>query len=66
MRTLKQLFCRHYWRHLGKNKIVNEVLNQCEKCKVYNIWHRGLNMEYKTDKFPTNRGWEYIDREVQE
>lgn len=66
MRTLKQLFCKHYWAYLGKNTIVNEVLEQCEKCGVYNVWHRGCNLEYKTDKFPTNKGWEHLKVEVPE
>ena len=57
MRTLKQLFCRHRWEFVARNSIVNEVLEQCTKCKVYNVWHRGINAEYKTKDFPTNKGW---------
>ena len=57
MRTIKQLFCIHYWRFLAKNTIVNEVLNQCDKCGVYKVWHRGTDMEYKSKEFPTGKGW---------
>ena len=57
MRKLKQLFCRHRWEFVAKNSIVNEVLEQCTKCKVYNVWHRGINAEYKTKELPTNKGW---------
>ena len=66
MRTAKQLFCKHYWVYLGKTTIVNEVLEQCQKCGVYYVWHRAINAEYKSDKFPTNKGWEHIAREVAE
>lgn len=66
MRTLKQLLCRHYWVCMGKNTIVNEVLEQCAKCGVYNVWHRGINAEYTSDKFPTNKGWEHIGKEGEE
>ena len=58
MRTLKQLFCKHNWKFVARNSIVNEVLEQCTKCKVYNVWHRGTNYEYKTKDYPTNKGWE--------
>ena len=57
MRALKQIFCRHRWEYVQKNSIVNEVLEKCTKCGVYKVWHRGINVEYKTDKFPTNKGW---------
>ena len=66
MRTLKQLLCRHYWVCMGKNTIVNEALEQCAKCGVYNVWHRGINAEYTSDKFPTNKGWEHIGKEGEE
>lgn len=58
MRTLKQIFCNHRWEFVARNTIVNEVLEQCTKCKVYIVWHRGINAEYKTKEFPTNKGWE--------
>ena len=57
MRTLKQLFCNHRWQLVARNTIVNEVLEQCTKCKVYKVWHRTINAEYKTKEFPTNKGW---------
>jgi len=55
---LRMLFCKHYWEFLEKNRIVNEVLCQCVKCGVYMVWHRGIGVEYKTSKWPTNKGWE--------
>ena len=61
MRTLKQIFCNHNWEFVTRNTIVNEVLEQCTKCKVYNVWHRGTNAEYKTKEFPTNKGWEVTE-----
>lgn len=56
MRTLKQLLCRHYWECIDKNTIVNEVLEQCVKCNLYLVFHKGTYAEYKTSKFPTNKG----------
>lgn len=66
MRTLKQILCRHYWECIDKNTIVNEVLEQCVKCNLYLVFHKGTYAEYKTNKLPTNKGWEHITREVHE
>lgn len=65
MRTLKQLFCRHNWRLIAKHKSVNEVLFQCNKCKMYKVWHRGINLEYRTNEFPNTTGWE-VEKEEKE
>ena len=66
MRTLKQRFCKHKYLVLGENKIVSEFLYQCKKCKLHAVSHMGVGIEYKTDKFPTNKGWEHVKKEVQE
>lgn len=58
MRTPKQILCNHKWEFLAENTIDNEMLEQCVKCKVYKVWHGGINGEYKTREFPTNKGWE--------
>lgn len=57
MLMLKQLICQHRWQLVAKSTIVQEVLEQCTKCKVYKVWHTGINLEYKTKDFPTNKGW---------
>ncbi len=64
MRTLKQLFCKHKYLVLGENQIVSEFLYQCQKCGLYAVSHMGVGIEYKTDKFPTNKGWEHLKVEV--
>ena len=56
-RTLKQVFCRHHREFISKNTIVNEVLSKCDKCGVYEVWHRGINCSYQSKEFPTNKGW---------
>ena len=66
MRTLKQRFCKHHYVVIAENQVVNEFLYQCKKCKLYAVSHMGVGIEYKTDKFPTNNGWEHVRREVQE
>ena len=58
MRTLRQISCNHNWEMVAKNSIDNWVLEQCAKCKMYKVLHRGINAEYKTKEFPTNKGWE--------
>jgi hypothetical protein len=51
---------------IATNEIVNEFLYQCEKCGLYAVSHMGVGIEYKTSKFPTNKGWEHVKKEVGE
>ena len=51
---------------IAENQIVNEFLYQCKKCGLYAVSHMGVGFEYKTDKFPTNKGWGHLKEEVGE
>lgn len=66
MKSMKQRFCKHRYMLIATNEIVNEFLYQCEKCGLYAVSHMGVGIEYKTSKFPTNKGWEHVKKEVGE
>ena len=56
MRTLKQIFCNHYWGFVAKNSIVNEVLEQCTKCKCITYGTEGLIWNTRQKEFPDKQG----------
>lgn len=63
MKSMKQRFCKHRYKVIRENTIVNEFLYKCEKCGLYEVSHMGVGVKYKTDKFPTNKGWEHLKME---
>ena len=56
MQRLKCLFGFHKERWLGFSKpFYQQVLMKCDCCGKYNVWHRGINVDYWTkdlDKIP--------------
>lgn len=56
MLKLKQYFCKHKFKLVGKQRHVQENLWQCEKCGVFYIQHYGIGVGYH-HKTPHIGGW---------
>lgn len=56
---LKQYFCRHDYKLIGKHQSTSQNLWQCFKCEVFVIQHWGLGISYKS-KTPHLSGWESV------
>lgn len=59
IKFIKQLFCRHDFINIARNKDVFENLSRCKKCGVYHVLHKGLMCEFKTISKPTGN-WIYF------
>ena len=53
---IRQLFCKHGWVRLARHKSSSQNLFQCQKCKLFHIYHVGLCIGYNT-KEPNLGGW---------
>lgn len=59
MLKLRQYFCKHDFKCIGKHEICQENLWRCIKCETYYIQHYGMGIGYKC-QIPNIGGWRKV------